>query len=743
MATAVKGLATGSWTRIATTTAETKGDMGHVLYDAKYHPVRTHNKNYMGGYTYTDSKVDAFTGQVQYTIERHRRLITDTELVVKQNFTYSAQDRLMKHTHQINGGTEQLLAENTYDELGQLMSKKVGNTSATPLQKVDYTYNSRGWMKSINNPNALQQGTDPADLFGFKINYNTVQGNTAVANQLYNGNIAETFWSTATDGGFVRNYGYKYDNLNRLKDATYQKSSVVTHMYDENLTYDKNGNILTLKRNGDTDAQAGTIGIDNLSYGYAANSNKLMRVTEAQPTATSGFKDGNTTGDDYVYDANGNLITDKNKNISSIVYNHLNLPTKIVFPTGNIVYIYNAAGQKVQKVVTENTTVTTTDYLGGYQYKNAVLQYFPTTEGYVKNTPVSGANTYSYVYNYTDHLGNTRLSYTKDATTGSLKILEESNYYPFGLKHNGYNPISPIPENRRLFNGKELQEELGLNQYDYGARNYDPALGRWMNIDPLAEKYFGASPFNYVLNSPINSVDPDGMDVYLLTESGKTILALKEKNKNTDTMYAVKNNSVSDISSSSGKKDTTPSIFNMKDTNGDGNFTKEDGVTVKSGLIGQLSQASSEGDGSYLSTSNYTKENEDNYLSLFKYISDNSLKNEFSLHFYRDGAQKKIQLGTFFINDLSPGVPNGSNIKAYHNHSDTNFNDERMSMGDNGRGKPAYEHQANDFNRANSAQISYPNYVYFGKSRRLYNVTKDNIIYIQKINNSNDLKTKK
>ena len=512
VATAVKGLATGSWTRVATTTTEAIGETTSILYDAKYHVIRSYTANYLGGYTGTDSKVDAFTGQLQYTLQKHKRTDADTVLTVKEVFTYSAQDRLMKHTHQINGGTEQLLAENTYDELGQLMSKKVGNTSAIPLQKVDYTYNIRGWMKSINNPNALQQGTDPLDLFGFKINYNTVQGNTAVANQLYNGNIAETFWSTATDGGFVRNYGYKYDNLNRLKDASYQKSSVVTRMYDENLTYDKNGNILTLKRNGDNDTQAGTIEIDNLTYTYDTNSNKLMRVTEAQPTATSGFKDGNTTGDDYVYDANGNMTVDKNKNISSIVYNHLNLPTKIVFPTGNIVYIYNASGQKVQKVVTENTTVTTTDYLGGYQYKNAVLQYFPTTEGYVKNTLVSGTNTYSYVYNYTDHLGNTRLSYTKDATTGSLKILEESNYYPFGLKHNGYNPISPIPENRRLYNGKELQEELGLNQYDYGARNYDPALGRWMNVDPLAETSRRFSPYVYALNNPVLFIDPDGME---------------------------------------------------------------------------------------------------------------------------------------------------------------------------------------------------------------------------------------
>ena len=535
---AIKGLPTGSWIRIVTTTAETKGETGHILYDAKFRPIRSYTTNYLGGSTCTDSKLDSFSGQLQYTLQKHKRTDADTELTIKDAFTYSAQDRLLTHTHQINGGAVQLLADNTYDELGKLTSKKVGNTSAAPLQKVDYTYNIRGWMKTINNPTALQQGTDPADLFGFKMNYNTLDGNTAVANKLYNGNIAETFWSTATDGGFVRNYGYKYDSLNRLKDATYQKSNLVTHMYDENLTYDKNGNILTLKRNGDNDAQTGAFAIDNLGYAYAPNSNKLISVTDTPASATSGFKDGNTTGDDYVYDANGNMTVDNNKKITAITYNHLNLPTKIVFLTGNIVYIYNASGQKVQKVVTENTTVTTTDYLGGYQYRKksasepVELQFFPTVEGYVKNTPVSGTNNYSYVFNYTDHLGNVRLSYTKDATTSSLKILEESNYYPFGLKHSPYNAITPAQEYKYKYNGKELQDELSLNLYDYGARNYDPALGRWMNIDPLAETSRRFSPYVYALNNPVLFIDPDGMEAYKSQVDRSSEMSNSEWNSN-------------------------------------------------------------------------------------------------------------------------------------------------------------------------------------------------------------------
>jgi uncharacterized protein RhaS with RHS repeats len=178
--------------------------------------------------------------------------------------------------------------------------------------------------------------------------------------------------------------------------------------------------------------------------------------------------------------------------------------------------------------------------------------------------------------------------------------------------------------------------------YDYGARNYDPTLGRWMNIDPMAERYFGDTPYNYVMNSPVNSIDPDGMDVYLLTSSGQTILALKQNDKNTDTVYAVNKSSSNSITSLG--KETSYSVWDISDTNGDGKSNSNDGITIKSGIVGQLGKESNQGNGSYLSTSDYTNDNENNYLSLFKYISDNSLENEFSLHFFRDGGKNKIQL---------------------------------------------------------------------------------------------------
>src|SRR5690554_6883087 len=179
---------------------------------------------------------------------------------------------------------------------------------------------------------------------------------------------------------------------------------------------------------------------------------------------------------------------------------------------------------------------------GGFQYKNDILEFFPHAEGYVQATQSSTiGNTqlsFHYIFNYTDHtstplstgLGNIRLKYTSHPQTGETQPLEENHYYPFGLTHDGYQPhhdiigfdgssanvgIIPISPNvgdpyKYKFGGKEYQEEFDINFYDFGARNYDAALGRWMNVDPLAEMMRRHSPYNYAFNNPVRFIDPDG-----------------------------------------------------------------------------------------------------------------------------------------------------------------------------------------------------------------------------------------
>ncbi|UII76992.1 DUF6443 domain-containing protein [Flagellimonas sp. HMM57] len=413
-----------------------------------------------------------------------------------------------------SSGAEELIVYNKYDELGQLIAKKVGGIpgadygATAGLQTVNYEYNVRGWLKQINNTASLGN-----DLFAFGINYNTVDhGGTP----LFNGNISETKWRTAnTDDSSLKHYRYSYDALNRITGAIDN-----TGRYNlADVTYDKMGNLETLKRLGWTSASpslANNTGfgtMDDLVYTYDSG-NKLTNVADNNASDTYGFVDANGSGTEYTYDVNGNMTSDANKGITSITYNHLNLPMSISINgngnNGTISYIYDATGTKLRKTVGSSVT----DYAGNFVYQNGQLQFFNHLEGYV--TP-DGQGSYDYVYNYKDHLGNVRLSFMDN--NGTTEIVEENNYYPFGLEHKGYNDVvSPLGNStaqRWKFGGKEYQEELGLEWYDVSARNYDPALGRWMNIDPLAEQMRRHSPYNYAFNNPIIFTDPDGMSPLL------------------------------------------------------------------------------------------------------------------------------------------------------------------------------------------------------------------------------------
>src|SRR5690554_2699001 len=334
---------------------------------------------------------------------------------------------------------------------------------------------------------------------------------------------------------------YLFDGipLNRLTDALYKiPGSSVNDSYNEQLTYDMNGNILTLKRNGKEETEQYLIPIDNLDYEY--DGNRLINVTDST-NHPAGFDDRNkhtqTNNDDFEYDEYGNMVIDRNKGITNITYNHLNLPKKITFENNrSIEYLYAADGSKLRKKVTDGTKNKTVDYLDGFQYRNALLDFFPTAEGYVRGIPTDiggGTSTYSfhYIFNYTDHLGNIRLKYTAHPQTGETQSLEESHYYPFGLEHQGYQPnhriiglegpgsnITIIPTSPNVgdpykykFGGMEYQEEFDINFYDFGMRNYDAAIGRWMNIDPMAEAMRRHSPYNYAFDNPVFFIDPDGM----------------------------------------------------------------------------------------------------------------------------------------------------------------------------------------------------------------------------------------
>ena len=300
----------------------------------------------------------------------------------------------------------------------------------------------------------------------------------------------------------TRGYKFTYDGLNRMLDAIYGEGTNIgsnANRFTEKVTgYDKNGNILALQRYGQTGASSYGL-IDNLTF--TLDGNQLNRVDDAS-TATAynngfEFKDAVKQANEYAYDANGNLTKDLNKNISEIQYNCLNLPRKITFTDGSTIeYTYAADGTKLRTKHVINGTTTTTDYCGNVIYENGVQKLLLTEAGYVTLSDSK------YHYYLQDHQGNNRVVIDQNGT-----VEETNHYYPFGGVFANSTNVQPYK-----YNGKELDTKKGLNWYDYGARHYDAAIGRFATVDPMAEDYSNISTYTYCLNNPLNCVDPLGTD---------------------------------------------------------------------------------------------------------------------------------------------------------------------------------------------------------------------------------------
>lgn len=512
-----KGLPTGTKVRILGTSYWTTTVMG---YDDKGQVIWTGTRNdYLGTTDIVEILLD-FTGKPEKTRTTHTK-DGKPAIVTTDTFTYDHMGRLLTQKQQIGNGAEEMIAHNIYDELGQLERKKVGNAEQAPLQTVDYTYNVRGWLTGINDVNNIGD-----DLFTFKIAYdNPIHINST---PLYNGNISETYWKTANDNQ-TKMYGYKYDALNRFTEAINRGPSDFSYRFEvKNISYDKNGNILTLHRNGFNNANY--VNMDVLSYTYDYG-NKLLKVTE-----TGNKNYGFTTrysgsSNHYSYDANGNMLLDRNKGISSITYNHLNLPNVVSISnnegTGNISYIYDAAGAKMKKIATEGSSVTTTEYAGNYVYKDGKLEFISHPEGYIEPNTLGS---YDYIYQYKDQVNNVRLTYSDKDGDGKIdvvrnnqdvdgdgdlahEILHERNFYPFGLQHKGYNnEIRGVKHNYETFQDQEFTEDLGLNVFEWKYRVSDPAIGRFWQVDPLAEKYNWMTTYQFSSNQPIHAPELEGLE---------------------------------------------------------------------------------------------------------------------------------------------------------------------------------------------------------------------------------------
>lgn len=510
----------------------------YFYYNTKGGKVAEKSWNHLGGYTKKEFKLD-FSGSVDESYTYHKKGASDAEVFIKESFVYDDQKRLLKQYHQVNSQSEELLAENTYNDLGQLTNKKTGNTTGTPLQSIDQAYNIRGWLTKVNDPTSLN-----GKLFAYEIKYHNPVYST-VSTGKYNGNIAEIDWSSA-DNGIFRRYNYQYDGLDRLKNGIYSEPNTTipqNNYYNETITYDVNGNIQTLKRNRLLQG-LGAQQIDDLSYIYSGN--RLNTVSDAS---------GNYAGyPAYVptaipYDGNGNMINHQDRGILQIDYNYLNLPNYIKFNKTyvthdfentynvNTKYLYNAGGTKLRKVYTSGTgraqmeVVSTTDYLDGFQYSNDVLSFVTTSEGYYDFAQNK------YIYNYTDQVGNIRLAYYKD-TSGNLKIDRTTHFYPFGLEFGGDLNLNGTvsPNYKYSSQGQEKQLETGWSSYRW--RNYDAAMGRFFNVDPLTETYNTWSTYAFSGNRVVDARELEGLEpedfrfrMYMKSKGGIQARAEEEHGK--------------------------------------------------------------------------------------------------------------------------------------------------------------------------------------------------------------------
>ena len=482
--TSVRGLVTGTSAR--TMEALGSGDLltTATYYDKYYQPVQTLAQNQLGGTTSQTMAYD-FAG----------KLLTSTTQVTQastaligykdtKRFTYEAGGRpeatyqktfYQDAANNFIGQDELLLVKKSYNEIGQLIAKRLHSVDGTNfLQKVDYRYNIRGWLTQINDRGLTNGATieddesDPdtqadPDLFALELRYNTPLQSTVTPQ--YNGNIAQAMWRTRssnTNNNMVlRDYEYSYDAVNRIKSAQYNTwvgngwgTAPTTDFSVAGITYDGNGNLLSMLRqgtiNGDNNNPINGP-LDKLKYTYSATingkliaGNQLLAVDDAVPTTPTkhDFEDNgnnfqNSNQPEYTYDPNGNLLSDANKGISNIIYTPLNQPSVVqVTPTAagmpagtnsQIQYTYSATGTKLRKkVLTVGGPATIMDYVGPVVYvtapgANPVPVFAQTSEGRVLYLPTDNAPLpWKYEYHLKDHLGNLRFAFRADKDNGTV-----------------------------------------------------------------------------------------------------------------------------------------------------------------------------------------------------------------------------------------------------------------------------------------------------------------------------------
>ena len=515
-----------------------------MYYDDRKRMINQNAENHVGGTEHLNINY-SFTGELLKALKTTDKGTTATKITELMEYQYDHLGRKIRFVH--NGKP---IAKYEYDNIGRLINKKFSPSGTTQSSKQTGNWtdvstwlsgisptandnvtintgqtvtipsgqiagagilNDKGVLKNFGTLNMGKYTT--TDLYNESISYHIrggLRGINLDANEnlttklfslrleyeddgtYFDGNIKRQYWRSNLDN-VTRSFTYRYDGSSRIKAAVYLGTGNENYTLSD-VTYDNNGNIKKLIRNG---LRANnTFGVvDNLSYIYQANSNKIQAVSDISGE-TASFTDA-VGATDYTYSPDGSLTSDNNKGISIIENNYLKLPRRIVKNGVTILYQYSASGKKLKETIGSNVT----DYVGNTIYKNGALYQISHDEGRVVNG--------EYEYNIKDHLGNLRVAFRD--SLGIAKITQSNSYGAFGedLPSISYFKAQWKKDEFR-FTGKENLPETGYT--DFGARFYDNIVPRFITIDPLAETSRRFSPYTYALNRPTMFIDPDGME---------------------------------------------------------------------------------------------------------------------------------------------------------------------------------------------------------------------------------------
>ncbi|HCA43263.1 MAG TPA: hypothetical protein DEP28_08430 [Bacteroidetes bacterium] len=444
------------------------------------------------------------------------------------DYNYNSSDLVTYQTYQ-QGESDQQRFKYYYDNMGRLFEYSMltgelqnppeSNLSSDYFKLFEYGYNANSQitqkdynnrefqtMYNYNNRNWLTSQTTTDGVFDFT---NAYFANGNLSNQFLGGTYKNNFPNAGS-----LNFSFTYDKANRLLKA--HENNQLTNTYHLENTYDKDGNIKTLKRYG-----ANENIMDDFVYTYQSGTNKLQKVS------------GSTT--QYNYDGNGNVISDNLNNLSSFKYDYRNLITEfrkvITIPTdppSYEVYLtemkYDDMGMRIRKteylytgyesdpVFNEDAPIGWTAISDIYYVRDFSGKEIAIYNSYdIKQWNLYGLENEGYldadrqvrIY-VKDHLGSIRVT-----LDDKLAVINAQDYDAWGylLQDKTYE----LENSTFKFTGKERDKESG---YDYfGARYYDSRIGRWGGVEPLLDKYVSFSPYCYGLNSPMVLVDVDGRDV--------------------------------------------------------------------------------------------------------------------------------------------------------------------------------------------------------------------------------------